>query len=94
MLDMHVHHTSFVGIDVTDDYIVMGGEDSSLRIYSKRNSNYIACKKVSSYRCFVCGCAWINSHSSNTQKYLLALDNQGKLVILSMTTGSCTMKLK
>ncbi len=84
----HVHHTYFVGIDVTDDYIVMGGEDSSLRIYCQRNCNYIAYKKVSSYRCFVCGCAWLKSHSSNTQKYLLALDNQGQLVILSMTTGS------
>jgi WD40 repeat protein len=62
----HVHHTYFVGADVTDDYIVMGGEDSSLRVYCKRNFNYIAYKRLSCHHCFVCGCAWLNSLSSNT----------------------------
>ena len=79
----HVHHTYFVGVDATDDYIVMGGEDSSLRVYCKRKCNYIAFERLSSCHCFVCGCAWLNSCSSNTQKYLLALDNQGQLVGLA-----------
>lgn len=33
----HVHHTYFVGADVTDDYIAMGGEDGCLRIYYKKS---------------------------------------------------------
>lgn len=81
----HVHHTYFVGVDAIEDYIVMGGEDSSLRVYGKRDRNCITHKRISSNQVFVCGCVWLNSSSSNVQKYLLALDNEGQLALLRMT---------
>ena len=31
----HVHHTYFVGVDCYEDLILMGGEDSSVRVYTK-----------------------------------------------------------
>lgn len=60
----HVHHTYFVGADAIDDCIVMRGEDSSLRVYCKRNSNCIASHRLSSSQYFICGCAWLKSSSS------------------------------
>ena len=71
-------------MDAIEDYIVMG-EDSSLRVYGKRDRNCITHKRISSNQVFVCGCVWLNSSSSNVQKYLLALDNEGQLALLRMT---------
>ena len=44
----HVHHTHFVGIDCT---LLMGGEDSSLRVYAKHRCNPIACEKITTVLC-------------------------------------------
>ena len=75
----HVHHTYFVGVDCFDDLILMGGEDSSVRVYTKLQQNHIACERVSSQNCFVCGCIWLNLQSSSTNKYFLTLDNYSHL---------------
>ena len=36
----HVHHTYFVGVHSIEDYILIGGEDSSVRVYAKHQCNY------------------------------------------------------
>ncbi len=56
-----------------------------IRVYAKDQCNYIACEKLSSRQCFVCGCAWVTSQSSESEKYLLALDNYGQLSIYVLT---------
>ena len=81
----HVHHTHFVGFDCTDDYLLMGGEDSSVRVYAKHNSNSIACEKLSSQQCFACGCAWIRAQFSSVDKYFIVLNNCSQLSAFSFT---------
>lgn len=50
-----------------EDLIVMGGEDSSVCVYTKYKGNYIVCEKLSS------------EQTQSTHKHLLALDNYGHL---------------
>ena len=81
----HIHHTYFVGVDSIEDYILMGGEDSSVRVYVKQQCNHIACERLSPQQCFVCGCAWISTHSSSTEKHFLVLDNCSHLSAFVLT---------
>ncbi len=81
----HVHHTYFVGVDSIEDYILIGGEDSSVRVYAKHQRNHIACERLSPQQCFVCGCAWICAQSSSTEKCFLVLDNHSQLSTYFLT---------
>lgn len=84
----HVHHTYFVGVDSIEEYILMGGEDSSVRVYAKHKCNHIVCERLSPQQCFVCGCAWISAQSSSTEKRFLVLDNCSHLSAFVLTTKS------
>ena len=79
------YHTYFVGVDSIEYYILIGGEDSSVRVYAKHQCNYIASERLSPRQCFVCGCAWISAQSSSTEKCFLVLDNYSHLSAFVLT---------
>ena len=55
----HVHHSYFTGIDVLESLIALGGEDSTLRVYKKDTSNFVASQQLSIEKMYICGCAWL-----------------------------------
>ena len=53
------HETCFVGVDSFHDYVALGGEDNSVRVYKKHDSKSIVTKQLHPSSTYVCGCALV-----------------------------------
>ena len=73
----HVHHSYFTGIDILESLIALGGEESTLRVYKKDNSNFVASQQLSIDKMYICGCAWLPTYTVG--KTLVTVDNYGYL---------------
>ena len=80
----HVHHNYFTGIDVWENLIALGGEDGTVRVYTKEISNHIASAQLSIQTMYICGCAWLQDYSTDSSKDLVAVDNHGHLHYLQL----------